>query len=141
MEIIQCTFCKKPFASYGGKVCTKCLEQLDNSFIIVRDYLDENPNADMDMVEEETGVSSRIILHLLKEGRLILGTSKAPGGGILFCEVCKNPISTGRMCDRCKDDIATTMQKNLSGSKQSESHRSDMQEYRNFKSAAKINKI
>ena len=112
-NIIQCSICKKPFQSYGGRICGNCLEKIDKDFIIVRDYIYDHKRADMDTVSEETGVPKQIIMHLLKEGRLVIDDPDEKGG-VLFCEVCKKPISTGRMCKDCKEKVATTMQKNIS---------------------------
>ena len=110
MNIIQCTFCKKPFQSIGRRICPGCLEQMDKDFLVVRDYIYEHKRTDIDTVSEETGVSKQIILHLLKEGRLILGDDTS-GSGMLKCEICKNPINSGRMCQSCKEKVASTMQK------------------------------
>ena len=112
MNIIQCSMCKKPFQSFGSRICGNCLEKIDKDFIIVRDYIYEHKHADMDTVSEDTGVPKQIIMHLLKEGRL---TIDDPSGesGILFCEVCKKPINTGRMCKSCKEKVANTMHQNV----------------------------
>ena len=112
MNIIQCQFCKKPFQSLGRRICPNCLEQIDRDFITVRDYIYEHKVTDMDTVSEETGVSKQIILHLLKEGRLELGGGDS-GGGVLQCEMCKKPITTGRLCRECMDKVSSTMQKNV----------------------------
>lgn len=119
MNIIQCSLCKKPFHSIGGKVCIDCLKKLDDDFIIVRDYIYEHKHADIDKVSEETGVSKQSILYLLKDGRLQFDDLSA-GGGVLFCEVCKKPINTGRMCKECKGRIAMTMEKSISTNKPQE---------------------
>jgi len=111
VNIIQCSICKKPFQSFGGRICGNCLERIDKDFITVRDYIYEHKNAHIDTVSEETEVPKQIIMHLLKEGRLIIDD---PGGsGMLLCEVCKKPINTGRMCKDCKDRVANTMQHNI----------------------------
>ena len=120
MNIIQCNFCKKPFQSFGGRICSICLEKIDRDFITVRDYIYENKHADMDTVSEETEVPKQIILHLLKEGRLIIDEPEGESSGILMCEVCKKPINSGRMCKNCKDKVANTMQKNIAGHKTGE---------------------
>jgi len=114
MRILQCIFCKKPFQSYGSKICPGCLQQMDECFIKVRDYLDEHPYADMDTVAKETEVSSKIILHLLKEGRLIIGNDET-GNPILTCESCKKPVSTGRLCEPCKGKISKVMGETVGG--------------------------
>ena len=56
MNIMQCQFCKKPFASIGGKVCPACLEQVDKDFITVRDYIDEHRHSNIELISEETDV-------------------------------------------------------------------------------------
>ena len=115
MNIITCSLCKKPFQTLGSRICVPCLERIDKDFITVRDYIYEHKHANIDVVAEETEVPKQIILHLLKEGRLTI--DDPGGGGVLFCEACKKPINTGRMCAECKDKVANTMQKNVSSSK------------------------
>ena len=134
MNIIQCTFCKKPFQTLGRRICNECLEQIDKDFITVRDFIYEHKNTDMDKVSEETGVSKHIILYLLKEGRLILDDDSG-GGGVLYCEVCKKPISSGRMCRDCKGKVSLTMQKNIDTRGSYPSRSSGEQ---NFKGSAKL---
>jgi len=90
---------------------------MDQDFITVRDYIYENKHADIDKASEETGVSKKVIMYLLKDGRLIIEDSEGGGGGMLFCEVCRKPINTGRMCKDCKDKVANTMQKSISTGK------------------------
>ena len=133
MNIIQCSFCKKPFQSFGGRICGNCLEKIDKDFVIVRDYIYENRKADMDTVSEETGVPKQIILHLLKEGRLIIDDPE-DSGGLLHCEVCRKPIRTGRMCANCKDNVSSTMQKSMETHKEMDRQRRDA----SLKGAAKV---
>jgi len=136
MNILQCSICKKPFQSLGGKICNECLSKMDEEFIIVRDYLYENKHADMDTVSEETGISKQVIMHLLKEGRLILEDAQGgKGGGMLLCEVCKTPINSGRMCKKCKDMVASTMKKNISTQRPPGASNDDQA---NFKGSAKL---
>ena len=137
MNIIQCNFCKKPFHTLGSKVCSECLKKMDEDFVKVRDYIYEHKNTDMDVVSEETGVSKQVILHLLKEGRLILEDKHGGGGGMLFCEICKKPINTGRMCNDCKGSLASTMQKNITPDKPADARRSNVVDHIN---TAKIKK-
>ena len=133
MNIIQCQFCKKPFASIGGRICPACLEQIDKDFITVRDFIYENRYANIDKISEETEVKKTIIIHLLKEGRLIIDGPDG-GGGVLACEVCKKPINTGRMCKECMGSVASSMDKNVSSNKKPEPKK----EVPNLKGSAKI---
>ena len=112
MNIVQCRMCRKPFDSISGKICPECLHKIDKDFVKVRDYIYEHKRADVDTVAKETEVEKQIILHLLKEGRLTLSGSEG-GESALLCEVCKKPISSGRMCSECKDKLSATMQKSI----------------------------
>jgi len=126
--------CKKPFQTYGGKICGNCLERIDKDFIVVRDYIYEHKKADMDTIAEDTNVPKAIIMHLLKEGRLTIDDHDGDSG-ILFCEVCKKPINTGRMCRDCKDKVATTMQKNVTSKPPASAMQHDS---RSIKGSAKL---
>ena len=125
MNIIQCNFCKKPFHSLGGKICTECNRKIDEDFIKVRDYIYEHNDTNIDKVAEETEVSKQVIVHLLKEGRLTINDGQGGGAGMLFCEVCKTSINTGRMCDSCKEKLTSAMNKNITSGKSPQTRRID----------------
>jgi len=133
MNIAQCIICKKPFQMVSSKVCPNCLQEMDEHFIKVRDFLDDNPHADVDKVSKETEVPKVIIMYLIKEGRLILGGGK--GGGTMICEVCKKPIPEGKICDKCKANLASMIDK-TAGSSTPESRKEEP----NIKGSAKIGK-
>ena len=111
MNIIKCKMCRKVFHSLGGVTCPDCVKKIDLDFMTVRDYIYDNPNSRIDKVSEETGVEKAVILHLLREGRLHLDNPEAEG--LLVCEICRKPIGSGRMCDRCKNKVAATMDQNI----------------------------
>lgn len=135
MNIIQCQFCKKPFASVGGRVCPACMDQIEKDFIKVRDYIYDHKQTNIDIVSEETEVPKQIIMHLLKEGRLELDGPGGGGGGVLFCESCKKPISSGRLCKECMGAIASSLDKNVSAPKKVEKAAAETQ---NLRGTAKI---
>jgi len=118
MNILQCTFCKKPFTSLGGKICPACNEKIDKDFITVRDYIYDNRHSNIDKIAEETEVPKQVIIHLLKEGRLIIDSPD--GDGLLLCEMCKKPVNTGRLCKECTGKVASSMDKNVASNKKPE---------------------
>jgi len=122
--------CKKPFQSFGGRICGSCLERIERDFLKVRDYIYEHKKANIDTVSEETEVPKNIILHLLKEGRLTI--DDPGGGGVLLCEACKKPINTGRLCKSCSEKVSTKIQGNIIAKKAQD-------DQRNLKGSAKIN--
>ena len=132
MNIVQCQFCKKPFTSLGGRICPACLEQIDKDFITVRDYIYEHKHSNIDKIAEETEVKKQIIIHLLKEGRLIIDSPD--GDGLLVCEMCKKSINTGRLCKECMGKVSSSMDKNVSANKKPEPKPAEP----NIKGSAKI---
>jgi len=59
-------------------------------------YLRDNRRASITEVHEATGVSEKIILTMIKKGRIV--------GDIAMeypCESCGKPISEGRVCGEC----------------------------------------
>ena len=116
MEIIQCSYCKKPFQSYGSKTCLECTGYIDECMRKIRDYLYEHPNSGVEIVSYETRVPVKLIMFLLKEGRLLLVDNEF-ALGILICESCKRPIKSGRLCDECRQSLAITMNEKIGGVK------------------------
>ena len=114
MQVRQCDFCRMPYQSYGKKICNDCLLEIDEDFILIREYLYDHDRAGIEEVSEATGVTRKTIIYLLKEERLIVGDEIDGGGGFLKCESCKKPINTGKMCAACKKEIAKELQESVS---------------------------
>jgi len=109
------------------------MEQIDKDFITVRDYIYETKHANIDKIAKETEVSKQIIVHLLKEGRLIIDSPD--GDGLLVCEMCRKPINTGRLCKECTGKVSSSMDKNVADHKKPEVK----DEGPSIKGSAKIN--
>ena len=80
-------------------LCPECLKKDEEDFGRVRDFIYNNPQASLEEVSEETGVSTKSILEYLKEGRLMLRSNNV--NILLSCELCGEPILTGRICEKC----------------------------------------
>lgn len=105
--IAQCKFCNKPFYSIGGKVCPDCLDQIDEDFTTIRDYMYDNPGCfDIDSICKATGVHKKVALHLIEEERLVIA---APDGGPFSCSVCRKPIPSGSICEDCTRSLSSTL--------------------------------
>ena len=109
MDIRNCKRCGKIFQYRGSKYCPKCMLELDEIFVKVRDYIYENPNATVLDVSEAVEVEEEIILEFLKQGRLELSS---PGIDYL-CERCEKPITTGRYCNDCIRELEQEMKKGI----------------------------
>jgi ribosomal protein L32 len=96
-KIRQCSHCGRIFQSFGGQLCFDCNDEMEQSFIKVRDYIYINPEADVASITEDTGVNEKWVLYFLREKRLTLAAEDEA----LRCSQCGKPISRGRVCDDC----------------------------------------
>lgn len=100
-DLKNCRQCGRVFASSGGNLCRKCIEQIDEDFRLVRKYVRDHNGADVLEVSKATGVKEEIILQFLREGRLISRGFVSS----LKCERCSVKIDSGRLCPRCLFDL------------------------------------
>jgi hypothetical protein len=96
LSIRYCKNCSKPFNYKASPYCPKCILAIDEAFEKCRNYLEKNRLATIKELSEETEVNEKIILLLLKEGRLSMEGNKE-----LKCESCDKPIDSGRYCLEC----------------------------------------
>ena len=73
---------------------------------LVKDYIEDNPRADMREISENCDVSTRQIEQWIREERLSFSDDSPIG---IACEVCGATIRTGRYCERCKNDLANRL--------------------------------
>ncbi|PRX32573.1 flagellar operon protein (TIGR03826 family) [Orenia metallireducens] len=109
MGIKKCKRCKKIFAPVAGaKICPKCLQEEEDQFVIVKDYLWDYPGSTIAQLHEETGVDEKIIRKFAKEGRFL----QINGVEITIdCERCGAPIKSGRFCQSCSDKLRSGIEK------------------------------
>ena len=104
MDLRICKRCNSLYNT-SFKFCPKCLEEIEEEFVIVRRYLFDHPNISIEELSEATDVDEKTILYLMKDGRL---EYSHPSTG-LKCEMCGQHISKGKMCDQCSDNLALTL--------------------------------
>lgn len=103
LELRNCPVCGKVFVYVTRNLCPECAAKEEEEFRKVKEYLYEVPGATMEEISEKTGVPPKKILEFLREGRLIL--KKENVNMILRCEMCGAPILTGRLCDKCANEM------------------------------------
>lgn len=106
LQFKKCKTCGRIFQSYHGFECPDCIDERERQFAKVKEYLYEYPGASMDEIVAGTEVDAKQILRFLKEGRLEMQNSE----GLLTCEKCGAPVTSGTMCQNCKDKLARAMQ-------------------------------
>lgn len=97
----NCQECNRVFAHPSRRLCDVCYEKLQQEFNAVRDYLQENPGASVAEVSKETEVDLDTIYEFIREGRLHV----VPHDVEFHCEICGDPISTGRVCTKCRTEF------------------------------------
>jgi len=99
MDVRNCKKCGKLFNFNGDPLCPMCQKEMEDKFFEVRDYIYQNPTANMSMVAEENDVPIQQIKKWVRQERL---TFSKDSGISIDCESCGKPILTGRYCKECK---------------------------------------
>ena len=104
MELKNCASCGRTFGSeFGESLCKKCRnEAYENDFKQVREYLYDNPGADVNEVSEATGVERSKIMHYLREERIEIIEEDNP---FLKCSRCGKSIHSGKYCASCENEL------------------------------------
>ena len=61
MEVKNCKNCGRLYNYIGGvyRLCPECMRKLEEKFQEVKDYIEDNPRADMREISEKCDVSTR----------------------------------------------------------------------------------
>ncbi|MDO5293289.1 MAG: flagellar protein [bacterium] len=103
MDVRNCKSCGKLFNYFGGQqFCPICLNELEEKFKVIKDYIYDHPEADVQEISTEFQVGIPIIHRWIREERLSFSENSAIG---LECEGCGVTIKTGRFCKKCKNDL------------------------------------
>jgi len=102
-EIRNCPRCGKIFTYLGRPICSKCLENEENEFKVVKEYVYDNPGATISEVAQETEVTVEKIMRFLREERLEIKSENS--NMLLECERCGRAINSGRFCENCKGQM------------------------------------
>lgn len=104
MEVRSCKTCGKIFNYLGASTpyCPSCMKKLEERFTVCKQYILDNPGANIQQVSDETEVSIRTIKQWVREERLAFAEGSVVG---IECESCGANILTGRYCDKCKSQL------------------------------------
>lgn len=108
MDVRNCKNCGKLFQFVGKPICPACNKKLEDKFFEVRDYIYENPTANMGKVSDEMDVPIQQIKKWVREERLAFSKDS---GITISCEKCGKPILTGRFCKECKNSMRDDLSK------------------------------
>ncbi|MCT6925686.1 TIGR03826 family flagellar region protein [Metasolibacillus sp.] len=108
-EIRNCPECNE-FFNYTGlrDVCHKCAQKEEDLYQIVYRFLRkrENRAANVERIEEATGVSKDLLYKWVRKGRLHPATFPNLG---YPCDNCGRLTTTGKLCDNCQNDLKSDL--------------------------------
>ena len=106
MEVQTCSRCRKFFNYIGGeRICPACKEEVEKEFQKVKEYIKDNRSATVMQVAKECEVSEKQIRQWVREERLELSSTD----GEFVCEKCGAPITSGRFCAKCKNEMVDNL--------------------------------
>lgn len=107
MEVRNCRSCTRLFNYIGGpNICPQCRDELEKKYMVVKDFIRENPGASIQTVADENDVSTQQIKQWIREERLEFAKDSTV---TIECEKCGASIRTGRYCKACKDKMADSL--------------------------------
>lgn len=100
----NCLECGKVYIENPAKLCPACYEQEEKDADRVADFLRDHPKSHINEVHEATGIKHKVILRMIKKGRILGDISvEYP------CESCGASITEGRLCNDCSRNILSQL--------------------------------
>ncbi|QAS53699.1 TIGR03826 family flagellar region protein [Halobacillus litoralis] len=109
-DLANCTRCNAIFIKGTAAVCPECRKKEEEDFQVVYSYMRKKQNrmATVEDIEADTGVAEKQIREFVKQKRLHPAQFPNMAYG---CEKCGSSIREGRLCEGCKGEIASGLQK------------------------------
>ena len=108
-ELRNCPMCNT-FFNYTGlrEVCHSCAQKEEDLYQIVYRFLRkrENRAANIDRIEEATGVERELLFKWVRKGRL--HPAIFPNLGYP-CDNCGHLTNKGKLCDKCSNGIKSDL--------------------------------
>ncbi len=103
MNVRNCKSCGRLFNYIAGPpICPECKDQIEKKFQKAKEFVRNTAHATVSMVAEEVEVSEQQVKQWIREERLVFSDATVAG---VTCEVCGEPITTGRFCAKCKNQV------------------------------------
>lgn len=104
MEVKNCKECGRLYNYIGGtkRLCPVCMGKLEDKFQEVKQFIEDNRSAPMNVVSQECDVSTKQLEQWIREERLTVDENSPLG---VSCEKCGRSIKFGRLCDNCKKNL------------------------------------
>lgn len=108
MDYKYCKRCKKLYTFNGNKLCQDCIRELDDIVVEIKNYLADNPVANVMKICKELEVDEKDILYLMREQRIELTQIDVSKLGFA-CASCGEPTLGEKYCKNCKEKMSEEM--------------------------------
>jgi uncharacterized protein len=105
------------------KVCPACLEADEAAYARIAGWLSEHPGATLQEVAEATAVEEKVVLRLLRDGRLAM-LEHLHADDHPRCRRCDTRIARGVMCGPCAEIFGASLTDSAQSLRQSAAPRS-----------------
>lgn len=106
MDVRNCKKCGSLFDYKGDPICPACEKVMEDKFLDVRQYINDNPSASMTKVAEENEIPIPQIKKWIRQERL---SFTKDSGVSIDCEKCGRAILTGRFCPECRKTMTNSL--------------------------------
>ena len=107
MNVRNCRKCGKLFNYVTGvPICPACKDALEKKFQEVKKYVQDNKGVTIHDVVENCEVDAAQVRQWVREERLEFSGEGATG---IVCEKCGAAITTGRFCQKCKNEMTANL--------------------------------
>lgn len=108
MDVRNCRGCGRLFNYIGGNpnLCPACRDEVEKKFQDVKEFIRENPRSTIQEISDANEVSTNQIRQWIREERLQFADDSPVG---IECEKCGATIRTGRFCESCKNNMASSL--------------------------------
>lgn len=104
MNLINCTECGNLCVETPSRLCPACVRLEEEAEDKVANFLRGTSRASLEEIHQATGVKHKVILRMLKRGRIFTDAIIS-----YPCETCGEPITEGRVCDRCSHNFTSQL--------------------------------
>lgn len=103
LTVANCKQCGRIFNRVRRDICADCSAQEDRTLTVIRGYLKEHRDANIQEVSGGTEVEYDTIVRMIQDGRLLLRDNP---NMTYPCERCGTSTTSGRFCANCSKELA-----------------------------------
>lgn len=115
MSIANCSRCHQVFKKlYDRKVCPDCIQEEEDAYRRVVDYLEEHPGVALRDLAAGAQTEEKTILRFIRDGRITMADELA-GDMLVDCKRCGTRIGSGHYCQKCLNEVGSQLREPLTG--------------------------